>query len=308
MSFKLKDSNNFKMTDRKLVNFEKEKFQTLTKNSEIWKQDEQARQSEKFPESHANRHDILNNIIKIKETSNPSQVEVAPDQSRRNPIHYKNKFVFTEFTKHPEENIEGTQASIKAKIENYDGKISNVGNQSVPYGPLSNQSKSDERSPTLTLGSRNSQEKNLSFNSPNILQESPGHFSEDSKEVKPHEKLLPTNIEQQDEEETTEKFNHGRWTKEEQIRFIEALWLYGNEWKKVQLHISTRSSSQSRSHAQKFFLKLKKKFTTYLMISGIESIGEENFPRIIEWIKESIGTKKFFLDSNKVFYFKLIYY
>ena len=34
--------------------------------------------------------------------------------------------------------------------------------------------------------------------------------------------------------------------------------MYGNEYKKVQEIIKTRSSEQARSHAQKFFLKIKK--------------------------------------------------
>jgi len=35
----------------------------------------------------------------------------------------------------------------------------------------------------------------------------------------------------------------GRWTKEEHFRFLEALKLYGKEWRKVQLHVRTRTST-----------------------------------------------------------------
>jgi len=31
----------------------------------------------------------------------------------------------------------------------------------------------------------------------------------------------------------------------------------GNDWKNVQIYIKTRSSTQSRSHAQKFFMKIQ---------------------------------------------------
>jgi SHAQKYF class myb-like DNA-binding protein len=53
-------------------------------------------------------------------------------------------------------------------------------------------------------------------------------------------------------------FNCGRWTQEEHQRFIEAIMKHGNEWKQVQKHVGTRSSTQARSHAQKFFVKIKK--------------------------------------------------
>ncbi|CDW84488.1 myb-like dna-binding shaqkyf class family protein [Stylonychia lemnae] len=51
----------------------------------------------------------------------------------------------------------------------------------------------------------------------------------------------------------------GRWSKEEHFRFLEALKLYGKEWRKVQLHVRTRTSTQARSHAQKFFVKIERK-------------------------------------------------
>ena len=54
------------------------------------------------------------------------------------------------------------------------------------------------------------------------------------------------------------EFHTGRWTDEEHQKFIEGILEYGNEWKKVQQIIKTRSSTQARSHAQKFFLRVKK--------------------------------------------------
>lgn len=52
-------------------------------------------------------------------------------------------------------------------------------------------------------------------------------------------------------------FNIGRWTEDEHMRFIEAMIKYGNDWKSVQKYIKTRSTTQARSHSQKFFIKLK---------------------------------------------------
>jgi len=51
--------------------------------------------------------------------------------------------------------------------------------------------------------------------------------------------------------------NGGRWNKEEQTRFAEAVYKYGNDWKKIQSHIYSRNLTQVRSHAQKFLMKLK---------------------------------------------------
>ena len=49
----------------------------------------------------------------------------------------------------------------------------------------------------------------------------------------------------------------GRWTEEERNKFIQGIVLYGINWKKVKTLIPTRSAVQVRSHAQKFFHKLK---------------------------------------------------
>lgn len=48
------------------------------------------------------------------------------------------------------------------------------------------------------------------------------------------------------------KKNGGRWTSGEHNQFMHGLKLYGKEWKKVANCIPTRTSSQIRSHAQKY--------------------------------------------------------
>jgi SHAQKYF class myb-like DNA-binding protein len=53
-------------------------------------------------------------------------------------------------------------------------------------------------------------------------------------------------------------FNTGRWRPDEHRRFIEALLKFGNDWKSIQKYVGTRTSTQARSHAQKFFVKLGK--------------------------------------------------
>ena len=49
----------------------------------------------------------------------------------------------------------------------------------------------------------------------------------------------------------------GRWKFKEHMLFLEGLDKYGVNWKKICPLIKTRTSDQIRSHAQKFFLKLK---------------------------------------------------
>ena len=55
------------------------------------------------------------------------------------------------------------------------------------------------------------------------------------------------------------EYKQGRWSALEHYRFLEALKNFGKEWQKVQQHVATRTSTQARSHAQKFFGKLEKK-------------------------------------------------
>ena len=51
--------------------------------------------------------------------------------------------------------------------------------------------------------------------------------------------------------------SNGKWTDEEHIKFIEALYIYNFKWYDIQSYVTTRSSGQIRSHAQKFYLRLK---------------------------------------------------
>ena len=57
--------------------------------------------------------------------------------------------------------------------------------------------------------------------------------------------------------ETPRFITRGYWAKSDHIKFIEALYLYDCDWKKIQKYIKNRKYGQVRSHAQKFYLKLK---------------------------------------------------
>ena len=61
---------------------------------------------------------------------------------------------------------------------------------------------------------------------------------------------------------TSSSYLNGRWTYEEHIRFLKGCLLYGNNWKKVENYVKSRTSSQIRSHAQKFLIKLNKKLSS----------------------------------------------
>lgn len=53
--------------------------------------------------------------------------------------------------------------------------------------------------------------------------------------------------------------NVGKWSQQEHNNFLYLLELFGKDWKKIARMIPTRSESQIRSHAQKFFNKLHRR-------------------------------------------------
>ena len=83
-------------------------------------------------------------------------------------------------------------------------------------------------------------------------------------------------------DENENQYNIGRWTEDEHEQFIKGILEYGNEWKKVQQIIGTRSSTQARSHAQKFFLRIKK----IIKSKGVSLSDKE---KVIDIIKKNIS-------------------
>ena len=70
----------------------------------------------------------------------------------------------------------------------------------------------------------------------------------------------------------------GRWTEKEQEQFLEGIMKFGNEWKNIQKYVQTRTPTQIRSHAQKFFLKLKRNLNTFNISSEeFKNMKEDNF-------------------------------
>ena len=60
------------------------------------------------------------------------------------------------------------------------------------------------------------------------------------------------------EKYSEDNLSEGRWSYNEQIKFIEGLSKAGTNWKKIKEKINTRTLPQIRSHAQKFFKRLKR--------------------------------------------------
>ena len=71
-----------------------------------------------------------------------------------------------------------------------------------------------------------------------------------------NQKLYPFKVYTLNEDLITPAIS-GRWKLKEHIQFLEGLDKYGTDWKKICPLIKTRTANQIRSHAQKFYLKLK---------------------------------------------------
>ena len=98
-------------------------------------------------------------------------------------------------------------------------------------------------------------------------------------------------------------FNSGRWSEEEHQKFIDGILEYGNEWKNVQKIIKTRSSTQARSHAQKFFLRIKKNLCSKNQNNEIKNdvnVNEKNSSNYLINDNEKFSIKYFFelLNGN----------
>ena len=117
----------------------------------------------------------------------------------------------------------------------------------------------------------------------------------DSDSESNEERQLPTDLDESStlnkssnvsnrQKRSEREHEHGRWTPEEHDLFLEGLMLYGNEWKSVQGHIKTRSATQARSHAQKFFIKLRKELSN----ETDQNIMSE---KIIELFQAHLGDK-----------------
>ena len=92
--------------------------------------------------------------------------------------------------------------------------------------------------------------------------------------------------------------NNGRWEKTEHLRFLAGCLLYKNNWKKVETYVRTRTSTQIRSHAQKYLKKLEKKYFSkdYRNISPTDSLLMDDINNDI--IKKDINNNNNDINNN----------
>jgi SHAQKYF class myb-like DNA-binding protein len=137
----------------------------------------------------------------------------------------------------------------------------------------------------ISLDSKKSSNKSIKLNKPKkkpkneVSNNSPNDSVLENYEIQ-------LNISSKEPEKKEVTFQSGKWTDEEHEKFIEGILNYGNEWKKVQQIIKTRSSTQARSHAQKFFLRIKKlmknsedRNNIYSNDKGLEKIISQVLPK-----------------------------
>ncbi len=95
-----------------------------------------------------------------------------------------------------------------------------------------------------------------------------------------------------DEFENKDDKNNGRWTKSEHENFLKGMEQFGREWKKVQILVESRTTSQIRSHAQKYFQKLKESKLLEKKSSVLNSSVEDNAFSVLELIESTIKSLK----------------
>lgn len=98
----------------------------------------------------------------------------------------------------------------------------------------------------------------------------------------------------------------GRWTKEEHIKFVEAVIQYKNNWKAIEKCLIVRNSTQARSHAQKFFKKIEKRnilnaqkreVTIFTLPSILLSLKNNEYELVMKILFNVPFEKKYFFGN-----------
>lgn len=94
--------------------------------------------------------------------------------------------------------------------------------------------------------------------------------------------------------------NNGRWEHNEHIRFLGGCLQFGNNWKKVETYVKTRTSTQIRSHAQKYLNKLQKKYysNNNLYFPNINKIDNPSSTNATETINNTDNSAAGIIEYN----------
>jgi len=121
-------------------------------------------------------------------------------------------------------------------------------------------------------------------------------LSKSSLSIKPVKQLK--NLKKKKKRITLKKYKTGRWDEKEHSSFINAFMKHGNDWKSVESIMRRRSAEQIRSHSQKYFIKLQKKYSAYKKL-GLEVKYETEFERKFLEI--------FRRDKKKIFFVRKVH-
>ena len=136
--------------------------------------------------------------------------------------------------------------------------------------------------------------------------------SSSSQELLQKKKFMVISKYNKAQKDTSDIFkSYGLWDKSEHKKFIEALYLYNCNWKKIQKHLNYRTYKQIRSHGQKFYLKLKSFHDEELGLD-FTSPYVKNLKDIMQIIREKESTnencsKLLYIISEKISFGKNIH-
>ena len=164
-------------------------------------------------------------------------------------------------------------------------------NSKIKFNSLNNLNNNSSKNSKINLLNNKRELSNKNLVSNNIINKQ--HTSNNKEK-----NLSQNNIKYTDNIiESEGNYSNGRWLREEHKRFVHAILKHGNEWKLVQKCVLTRSSTQSRSHAQKFFLKIKrsnflqkynldKSINIQALLNLTKSLPEEEYNELLNTLYE----------------------
>ena len=219
-------------------------------------------------------------------------------KEEKNPIFFSNNPLTTINTNNNDNNSTNSSC-IKFCVNNQ--SILNSPNTNSTEGTLVNNKEIEKSDSSSTIDLNVNKIDNI--NTPSVISSFNLFNSKASKDnfnntITPKIKNEKNDKKEKNENADKNVVNEGRWSYDEHIKFIEGITLYGKNWKNVQKFVGTRTSAQARSHAQKFFLKLRamknNKFNFDFSNNNIKSLSD-----IISVIKKNNNSKQYIMNTLK---------